>query len=209
MARKRRTAEQARKLILDAAERQLGQVGPAGIRLQEVAAEVGVSHPAILHHFGSREGLVNAVIERAVSNLEGRLVGALSEAVDAPQATGLLNQILEVLGDKGHARLIAWVILSGKHTADEAGHDIVTDRTLEKISDAIHTLRVDARGDEAPRREDTVFAVMLAGLALFAEGIAGQVMRDNAGIGDEPGAQGRFREWFARLLVKHFESRGV
>ena len=39
--RKRRTAEVARSAILDAAERRLIAAGPAGIRLQEVAADVG------------------------------------------------------------------------------------------------------------------------------------------------------------------------
>ena len=57
----RRTAEETRAAILDAAERRLKASGPASIRLQDVAAEAGISHPAVLHHFGSREGLVQAV----------------------------------------------------------------------------------------------------------------------------------------------------
>ena len=56
--RVRRTAEEAKMMILDAAERRLRELGPAGIKLQELAADVGVSHPAILHHFGSRDRLV-------------------------------------------------------------------------------------------------------------------------------------------------------
>ena len=62
--RTRRTADEARRLILDAAERQLAEVGPAGLRLQEVAKEVGVSHPTVLHHFGSREELVEYCLRR-------------------------------------------------------------------------------------------------------------------------------------------------
>ncbi|MGH7329781.1 MAG: TetR/AcrR family transcriptional regulator, partial [Polyangiaceae bacterium] len=56
--RRRLDAEAARKLILDATERRLVRVGPSGIRLQEVAKDAGVSHPTVLHHFGSRELLV-------------------------------------------------------------------------------------------------------------------------------------------------------
>ena len=207
MPRKRRTAAEARKLILDTAEAHLQKVGPEGIRLQEVAADVGVSHPAILHHFGSREGLVDAVIERAVSNLEARLVSAFSDNIDAPQATMLLEQVFEVLGDRGHARLIAWLLLSGR--TEGAGGEMGTDRTLEKIAAAIHTLRENARGEEAPPHEDTVFAVMLTALALFGEGIAGPLMCRNAGIDNGAATRKRFREWFARLLVRHLESRGV
>src|SRR6478736_553059 len=63
--RVRRDAETARAAILEATEKRLVHVGPSGIRLQEVAADAGVSHPTVLHHFGSREALVQAVIVRA------------------------------------------------------------------------------------------------------------------------------------------------
>jgi hypothetical protein len=45
----RRTPEEARRLILDAAEACMAKAGPAGLRLQEVAEAAGVSHPTILH----------------------------------------------------------------------------------------------------------------------------------------------------------------
>src|SRR5947199_358921 len=63
--RQRRTADEARAEILDAAERILVETGPGAIRLQQVAELVGVSHPTVLHHFGTREALVAAVVERA------------------------------------------------------------------------------------------------------------------------------------------------
>src|SRR4051812_32579591 len=75
--RRRRDAEDARAAILDAAERRLVLAGPAGIRLQEVAADVGVSHPTVLHHFGSREALVAAVIHRALERIHAEVVQAI------------------------------------------------------------------------------------------------------------------------------------
>src|SRR5882672_5449363 len=74
--RKRLTAVEARARILDAAERRLAEVGPEGLRLTELAAELGVSHPAILHHFGSREELVAAVVAAAIARLDARLIAA-------------------------------------------------------------------------------------------------------------------------------------
>src|SRR5690606_21428412 len=65
----RRPAEEARRLILDAAEVRLAAQGPEGIRLQDIARDVGISHPAILHHFESREGLVRALIARTSKQL--------------------------------------------------------------------------------------------------------------------------------------------
>jgi AcrR family transcriptional regulator len=205
MARKRRTAAEARKLILDAAERQLDAVGPAGIRLQEVAAEVGVSHPAVLHHFGSRERLVDAVLERAVKRLHDELITAFSRSVDAKRAAELLKQVFNVLGDAGHARLMAWLILSKSNKRDVP--EVGADRTLLHVSHAVHALRVDAQGDNAPPLEDTSFAMMLAGLAMFGDGLAGESMRRSAGYEDDPDVDRRFREWFAKLLVGYLEGR--
>lgn len=198
MARKRRTAEEARRLILDAAERRLNEVGPAGIRLQEVAADVGVSHPAILHHFGSRRGLVDAVVDRAVKSLETELVQAFSAAVGEVRTTAILHRVFEVFADRGHARLLAWLLLSNEQ-GDEA--PIGSGGTLEKIAKAVHSLRPD---DDT--LEDTQFTVLLAAVALFGEALAGRVMRASAGI-DDADASRRFREWFARILVSHVEGK--
>ena len=59
--RQRRTPEEARRLILEAAQALIVTTGPEGLRLQDIAAAAGISHPLILHHFGSREGLVRAM----------------------------------------------------------------------------------------------------------------------------------------------------
>ena len=61
--RVRRTPEEAKRLILETAQALVARTGPQGLRLQDIAAEAGISHPLILHHFGSREGLVRALIE--------------------------------------------------------------------------------------------------------------------------------------------------
>src|SRR5437762_3432659 len=110
--RQRRTSEEAREEILAAAEKMLSKQGPQGLRLQELAEEVGVSHPAILHHFGSREVLMKAVVARAVKTLQDELVTALS-GVDEPSPIALVESVHETLSTRGHARLMAWLNLSG------------------------------------------------------------------------------------------------
>ena len=103
--RRRRTADAARREILEAAERRLAQSGPAGLRLQDVAADVGISHPAVLHHFGSREGLVHAVIQQAIVGLQEDLVRSLSETQqgEAPDAAALFEHVFRPLSTEGHA----------------------------------------------------------------------------------------------------------
>src|SRR5271156_1126604 len=112
VVRKRRTAEEARSAILDAAGRRLAAAGPAGIRLQEVAADVGVSHPTVLHHFGSREGLIEAVVARALDSLHAGLL----EAVQAPEkgtdaVEALLDRVADTMVNGGHARTFLWLAL--------------------------------------------------------------------------------------------------
>src|SRR5919106_3194486 len=54
--------------ILAEARREFAQRGFAAARLQDIAARAELSHPTLLYHFGSKEGLYAAVIEQAVSD---------------------------------------------------------------------------------------------------------------------------------------------
>src|SRR5205809_814516 len=63
--RLRRSPEEARRLILETAQALIARAGPEALRLQEIAAAAGISHPLILHHFGSREGLVHLIAAAA------------------------------------------------------------------------------------------------------------------------------------------------
>src|SRR5688572_13499763 len=110
--RVRRSAVVAHEQILDAADKRLAAHGPQGIRLQEIAADVGVSHPTILHHFGSREALVEAVVDRALASVQRDVVAAFTrEPLDPTKSSDLIRRIMTTLGDRGHARLMAWLAL--------------------------------------------------------------------------------------------------
>lgn len=195
--RRRRSAEDARREILDAAEAQLARSGPAAIRLQQVARAVGVSHPTILHHFGSREGLIEAVVRRALDGLQRELVAGVSAA--EPETDALLGRVLEILGQRGHARLIAWLLLSGWEPRVLSDNE----RWLATLAKVVHARRRQECGDATPPYEDTQFTVLLAALALFADGVAGDAMRESAGVG-AAGAR-RFRGWLAQLLIDRLQ----
>src|SRR4051794_25890272 len=108
--RKRLRASDARERILQAAERKLAEVGPEGLRLTELAAELGISHPAILHHFAKREALVVAVVTRASSRFNERLIETITGNLQRRDA--ILDMIAEFYGAEGTARLLAWLVLS-------------------------------------------------------------------------------------------------
>ncbi|HEX8795557.1 MAG TPA: TetR/AcrR family transcriptional regulator [Polyangiaceae bacterium] len=194
----------ARDAILEAAEKRLREAGPGAIRLQDVAAEVGVSHPAVLHHFGSREGLVRAVVERAVHTLQQDLARALAGQLEKGRADGaaLFERVFRVLSDEGHARLLAWLLLSGE---DPLANDALR-AGWAGIAEVTHAMRVaKAKGRRKPSYEDTRFTILLSALALFGQAIAGRATFAAAGFEPTADMERRFREWLAALLARHLE----
>lgn len=199
-ARKRRTAEGARDEILAAAERRLATTGPAGLRLQDIAADVGISHPAILHHFGNRDALVEAVVDRAIRNLLADLVKAFQQGGGVPGGAQLFDRVYESFAERGHARLLAWLLLSGY---DPLRRPELRDGWRGVIA-ATHTVRTSGRkGGAYPTVEDTSFTVVLSCLALFGQALAGSWVFDLAGLGRGAEVDRRFRRWLARLLETH------
>ncbi len=62
-----RDAEATKTRILDAAEEEFAKGGLLGARTESIAAKTGVTKSMIFYHFGDKEGLYSAVLERAVS----------------------------------------------------------------------------------------------------------------------------------------------
>lgn len=69
----------AREAIVLAAERLIAERGP-GVPLRDIALEAGQRNNSAVHyHFGSRDELIQAIVERRVSSLEKRQLELLSE----------------------------------------------------------------------------------------------------------------------------------
>lgn len=79
-----------RDSIVEAALRLFGERGIDATSLREVAKAAGVSPALVVHHFGSKEGLVRAVDEVALLEF-----GAAYEAGGADDGTDLLRQRAE------------------------------------------------------------------------------------------------------------------
>ena len=195
--RKRFPASEARARILGAAERALEQVGPEQLRLTELAAELGISHQAILHHFGSREELVSAVLAQAIARINQRLADAMTGR-SAPSATNLLDMVADYYGTEGRARLLAWLVLS--ETAPQLHADAQAVRPLQPLLELAHALRRKAAGRRI-ELADTRFLCQLAALALLGEALFGRLVRLAFGDSGEAAASRDFRHRLARLLI--------
>ena len=84
--------------------------GPAGLRLEAVAKAAGVSHPTILHHFGSREGLIQALNLRDRRASQDGPVGVLRHQPGSSE--NAIAPIFAAYRD-GLAQRMVWLMQSG------------------------------------------------------------------------------------------------
>ena len=168
--------------------------GPGAIRLQEVAADVGVSHPTVLHHFGSREGLIEALVVRALDSLHAVLLATVRSSPERPgQVEAMLEGVFNALSTGGHGRAFLWLALSGYAPT-------VEDLRVRSVANAVHEIRKERRkaaGKKVPPAEDTYFTVLLPALALLSLSVIGHE--------DDPQGPARFRAWLARLIHHHLQ----
>jgi AcrR family transcriptional regulator len=199
--RRRLDADAARELILDAAEKRLVVVGPSGIRLQEVAADAGLSHPTVLHHFGSRGQLVQAVIARSLHAINASLVTAISASSgDEEELEAIVESVAAAFERTGHARVVLWLALEGYRIDG-------TKVRLNDVVDATHALRLarKTRAKTKPTREDTARIVVLATLMLVAGPVLTPNLLQNAGLDGDPRATTHFRKWVSKLLLRYLD----
>jgi TetR/AcrR family transcriptional regulator, repressor for neighboring sulfatase len=187
--RRRRSADDARRAILDAAERHLAEGGIQGVKLNAVASDLGVTHQAILRHFGSREELLRALLRRAGARLRDELRGA---AAGPHQAPDLVGRLADAVGRtfRATARLSAWLLLSGRRTHGSG--------LFREAIDAIEGRRGAAARRSGP--DDARFAVYLLALVAWAEPLAGESLQRAADLPGDDATAERFRSWLIGIV---------
>lgn len=164
MSRERRSPDQARALILDAAERVFAQVTPDQVGLRDIAREAGISHALVTHYFGSYEALARATLDRRIEATRQQALRRLAEAARAapanpaagPGQMPLLELLLEVTEDPVMLRLVGWAILTGRADAMSGPSG-----SLAPIIDAM-AARARVLGDAAPSRPQLELSVAAA-----------------------------------------------
>jgi AcrR family transcriptional regulator len=198
----RRAAGESRRAILAVATKRLAEGGPEAIRLQDIARDVGLSHPTILHHFGSRDGLMQALAQDAEDRLSADVLRVFSVPAEQATVASLVTRVFETLGDSGHARLLAWRgLIQGEPLPEDSEQAM-----LQRITDVIHLRRVEyalAHAVEVPTREDSAFLVRLLGAALLGDAVAGPVYNLRAELDGQRDPEKRFRAWLAELVTRH------
>src|SRR5690606_33463973 len=72
-----------RRRLFDATMRLARGTGLAGVTVDDIAAEAGVAKGTVYYNFGSKDGLVEALLRYGVADLGNRMQEAIDEAEDA------------------------------------------------------------------------------------------------------------------------------
>ena len=112
--RQRLPAAERRELILRAAMNRFGATGYDATRLDDIAADAGVTKPILYRHFGSKKGLYLAVLDRHREDLPGFLEDLPAE----PSLDELARAILDGWLAYAHENQPRWRMLFRDHGGD-------------------------------------------------------------------------------------------
>jgi AcrR family transcriptional regulator len=170
--RKRRSPEEAKAVILDAAQRLLAEHGPDAIGLKDVAREAGVSHALVSHYFGTYDGLVEATLQRHMLATRAQTIRRIADlAHGGPREW--VDMTFEQLAHPLSARLVAWAILSGRIQSDDFFPR--RDQGMKFVADAFEArARAQLPPGAVPPREDIELAMLL----VFSTALGYSIARD-------------------------------
>ena len=196
--RVRRGRDEARRAILEAAEKRLREGGPAAVRVQHVAADLGISDAAIHHHFRSRQGLLEALMRFAGGRMRSELGAILEDWDGDPDGLGRVAELIaDTYAVRGYSRLALWLSEGGWETTGEG--------LFDPLVDAVQRIRLEAAradGGPRPRRQDAQYEVALMNLALAAEPLFGHGFLRSVGLEGDASGQERLRRWLVRRLSR-------
>ncbi|MCE9576647.1 MAG: TetR/AcrR family transcriptional regulator [Deltaproteobacteria bacterium] len=199
-----RSAPATRDAILDAAEHLLRDGGTEAVRLQEIAARVGVTHPALLYHFKNRDGLLAALFQRMSQRMREELLAEILRPPPPGEAMDLAEVFVRVfdrVADPQRAPLLAWLLACGAEPfpdGEGAG--------LAEIATRLHAMRAATDPRSAEDREGTRFGLLAVTLLMFGDLLLGGATRRRIGLRDDAATRARFRGWLGERLPAMIEA---
>jgi AcrR family transcriptional regulator len=106
--------EHVRTRLLYAAVRVFDRKGYAGASVREIAEMAGVTKPAVYYHFGSKEGLLMAILEQAKRDVDEAIDGAVARTGTARQRIlGLCEDVYALFGQNVPIARVAHAVFLG------------------------------------------------------------------------------------------------
>jgi len=186
--RVRRSPDESRRVILDAAAALLAEGGVAAVQVRAVAARVGMTDAGVTHHLGNREQLLAELLRHGGRRVRTALDDVLAAWLERGADLLELVESLESVYRRGYGELAVALHAAGWRDTG-AG-------MLDPVVDALHRLRPPGSSVD-----DTRLAVAALHQAMATESLYGEAFRRSAGMAGtaalDPSAQVR---WWARQL---------
>lgn len=187
-ARARRSPDEARRLILDAAASLLAQGGVAAVQVRAVAARVGMTDAGISHHFGNRRDLLTELLRHGGRQLRAALRDVVGSWLEGDADLHELAASLDALYRQGYAELA--VALHGAGWRDRGSG------MLDPVVDALHRRRPPGSSIDDTRR-----AVAALHQAVALDSLYGNAFRRSAGLtGASADDRTAHLQWLTRQL---------
>ncbi len=182
-----------RETILDCAQKRLARLGSDGIRLQDIARDAGVSHPTILHHFGSRDGLIVALVQHIGEMFVSEIIRRIPIGVNTvPIELSKVGFVFEILCDKGFGILIGWAYK--QRPADIAPViDNLFNMAYEKLLK--HKADLDQRAPDQDWSKQLAYCIRIALMAAAGETLIGKP------VGFALGGTEDYRIWISEVIA--------
>ena len=158
--KKQQQGEQSRALILDATERLMATRGYAATSINDIRKACGLPPSSIYWHFGSKEGVLAAVMERGAK----RYFAAIPTEADFERQ---LAAVIE-LQEQHPEFLRLFLLLSLERSHDPAVTEVlrrVRDQAITRFRDAIAQLLPDDAPPAKTRRVVTELAAIATALS--------------------------------------------
>jgi len=158
------TVPTTRERLLDVAELRFARSSVAGVTTREIVEAADQRNTsAVSYHFGSREGLLLAILARRGAPVDERRGELRALLPDAPDTDALVSclvvpycAMLELPEGRSYVRIVAQ--LRGRFAAWRVESDTATTKHLSAILDEIE---LRAPGSVAVRRERIVALIMV------------------------------------------------
>jgi AcrR family transcriptional regulator len=114
-------APRTEDVLLEVAARAFRHRGYEVATLDEIAAELGISRPAILHHFGSKKELLDAIVRPYITASDELLAAWAAEApLNARGQRRFLTALVDLVSDhRDVAALVSRDLTAAPHLADD------------------------------------------------------------------------------------------
>lgn len=166
----RRSPEDAKQLFLNCAQGLLVEEGLSGVQMRAVARRAGVTDAAIAHHFGNREGLLNALMDHVVSRVRVAIRSIVAKWTDKNADISALIEDLDDLYRHGYAELA--------HAASQSGWRDKGAPILKPVIDVL------IRQNQNPATTDDTIRYVMASLhqELALSPLYGDAFRRSVGL---------------------------